>query len=55
MSGDNELRRYEIHPDSRASVWLRMQVRYDLEVAQGLLSDRTNREVKVFQRPVSRV
>jgi antitoxin HigA-1 len=31
-----------------AAVWLRMQVRYDLEVAQGRLSERINREVKVL-------
>ena len=35
-----------------AAVWLRMQVRYDLEVAQGQLGDRINREVKVLNRPV---
>ena len=38
-----------------AAVWLRMQVRYDLEVAQGQLSDRINREVKVLNQPVNRV
>jgi antitoxin HigA-1 len=38
-----------------AAVWLRLQVRYDLEVAQGTLSDRINREVKVLQHPASRV
>jgi addiction module HigA family antidote len=38
-----------------AAVWLRMQVRYDLEVAQGQLGDRINREVKVFQQPSSRI
>ena len=37
-----------------ATVWLRLQVRYDLEVAQGTLSDRINREVKVLQQPASR-
>src|SRR5512143_2655507 len=36
-----------------ASVWLRMQVRYDLEVAERELSDRINREVKVFHQPVT--
>ena len=36
-----------------AAVWLRLQVRYDLEVAQGPLSDRINQEVKVLQRPAS--
>ena len=38
-----------------AAVWLRMQVRYDLEVAQGRLSDRINREVKVLQQPANRI
>jgi addiction module HigA family antidote len=38
-----------------AAVWLRMQVRYDLEVAQGQLSDRINREVKVLNQPANRV
>ena len=37
-----------------ATVWLRLQVRYDLEVAQGTLSERINREVKVLQQPASR-
>jgi addiction module HigA family antidote len=32
-----------------ADVWLRMQVRYDLEVAQSQLSERINREVRVRQ------
>jgi len=32
-----------------AAVWLRLQVRYDLEVGQGQLSERINREVKVYQ------
>jgi addiction module HigA family antidote len=31
-----------------AAVWLRLQVRYDLEVAEAELSDRINREVKAF-------
>jgi addiction module HigA family antidote len=30
-----------------AAVWLRLQVRYDLEVAERELSERINREVKV--------
>jgi antitoxin HigA-1 len=38
-----------------AAVWLRLQVRYDLEVAQGQLSDRINQEVKVLQQPAGRV
>jgi len=33
-----------------AAVWLRMQVRYDLEVAEKGLSDRINREVKVLRQ-----
>jgi addiction module HigA family antidote len=31
-----------------AAVWLRLQVNYDLEVAELELSDRINQEVKVF-------
>ena len=38
-----------------AGVWLRLQVRYDLEVAEKELSPRINREVKVRQQPSSRV
>jgi plasmid maintenance system antidote protein VapI len=38
-----------------AAVWLRMQVRYDLEIAQDQLSDLIKREVKVLQLPASRV
>lgn len=34
-----------------AGVWLRLQVRYDLEVAEKELSERINREVKVFHQP----
>ena len=33
-----------------AEVWLRLQVHYDLEVAQGELSDRINREVKILHQ-----
>jgi addiction module HigA family antidote len=36
-----------------AAVWLRLQVRYDLEVAERELSERINREVKVRQQPHS--
>jgi addiction module HigA family antidote len=36
-----------------AAVWLRMQVRYDLEVAEIDLRDRINREVKIYQRPAA--
>ena len=38
-----------------AAVWLRLQVRYDLEVAEGELSERINREVKVRPQPQSRL
>ncbi len=38
-----------------AAVWLRLQVRYDLEVAEGELSERINREVKVRPQPHSRL
>jgi len=34
-----------------AGVWLRLQVRYDLEVAEGELSERINREVKEYEQP----
>mgnify|MGYP001417971229 CR=1 FL=1 len=34
-----------------AAVWLRLQVRYELEVAEKDLSERINREVKVLQQP----
>jgi addiction module HigA family antidote len=37
-----------------AAVWLRLQVRYDLEVAEQELSKRINREVKVRSRPSAR-
>jgi len=36
-----------------AEVWLRLQVRYDLEVAEKQLSKRINREVKVSDRTAS--
>jgi addiction module HigA family antidote len=35
-----------------AAVWLRLQVRYDLEVAERSLRERINREVKVLNLPV---
>ncbi|NMC85012.1 MAG: HigA family addiction module antidote protein [Anaerolineaceae bacterium] len=38
-----------------AEVWLRLQVRYDLEVAQSELSERIQREVKVFRQPANRI
>jgi addiction module HigA family antidote len=38
-----------------AGVWLRLQVRYDLEVAEENLSDRINREVKVSHQTASHV
>lgn len=36
-----------------ASVWLRLQVRYDLEVAEKELSERIRREVKVLRQPTA--
>ncbi len=36
-----------------AAVWLRLQVRYDLEVAQTELGERIQREVKVHQQPAT--
>ena len=36
-----------------AAVWLRLQVRYDLEVAETELGDRIKNEVKVFHPPAS--
>ena len=38
-----------------AAVWLRLQVRYELEVAETELSDRINREVKVLQQPTTHI
>ncbi|MBW6484864.1 MAG: HigA family addiction module antidote protein [Syntrophobacterales bacterium] len=38
-----------------AAVWLRLQVRYDLEVAEGELSNKINREVKVLTQTPSHV
>src|SRR3990170_4960893 len=32
-----------------AAVWLRLQARYDLEVAEAQMAERINREVKVLQ------
>ena len=32
-----------------AAVWLRLQMRYDLEVAENKLQEKINREVKVLQ------
>ena len=34
-----------------AEVWLRMQVRYDLEVSEKEVGERVKREVKVYQQP----
>ena len=34
-----------------AAVWLRLQVRYELEIAEKDLSERINREVKVLHQP----
>ena len=38
-----------------AAVWLRLQARYDLEVAESQLSARINREVKVLNQMPGRV
>jgi addiction module HigA family antidote len=38
-----------------AEVWLRMQVQYDLEVAQNQLSNRIRKEVKVLHQPASHI
>jgi antitoxin HigA-1 len=37
-----------------AAVWLRLQVHYDLEIAEQELSKRINREVKVRSQPSAR-
>ena len=37
-----------------AAVWLRLQIQYDLEIAEGELSDRIKREVKIFRQPSAR-
>jgi addiction module HigA family antidote len=34
-----------------AAVWVRLQARYDLEVAEAQLGERINREVKALPRP----
>lgn len=36
-----------------ASVWLRLQVRYDLEVAEKEVGERIRREVKVLRQPAA--
>jgi addiction module HigA family antidote len=36
-----------------ASVWLRLQVRYDLEAAQNELGERIKREVKTLHQPIA--
>jgi addiction module HigA family antidote len=38
-----------------AAAWLRLQVRYDLEVAEGEMSERIKREVKVRHQPHSSI
>ena len=35
------------------TVWLRLQVRYDLEVVEAKMAERIAREVKVLPRPVA--
>jgi len=34
-----------------AAVWVRLQARYDLEIAEAQLGERINREVKTLPRP----
>ncbi len=36
-----------------ATVWLRLQVRYDLEVAEKTSGDRIRREVKIMHQPIT--
>ena len=36
-----------------AAVWLRLQVRYDLEVAEEDLGERIRREVKAMRQPIT--
>jgi len=36
-----------------AAVWLRLQLRYDLEVAESEFGDRIKREVKVLHQPAA--
>lgn len=36
-----------------ASVWLRLQARYDLEVAEAELGERIKQEVKVLEQPLA--
>ncbi len=37
-----------------AAVWLRLQIRYELEIAERELSERINQEVKVYHQPAAR-
>lgn len=39
--------------DTSANVWMRLQARYDLEIAEAELAERVEREVKVRQPLVS--
>ena len=41
--------------DMSAAVWLRLQVRYDLEIAERKLSKQINREVKALRRPAAKL
>jgi addiction module HigA family antidote len=38
-----------------AAIWLRLQIRYDLEVAERALRERINHEVKVYEQPAGSV
>jgi addiction module HigA family antidote len=48
VSADTALRLARYFGTS-AEVWVRMQARYELEVAQGELESRISKEVKIFQ------
>lgn len=41
--------------ETSALLWLQLQVRYDLEVAEEELSERIRREVKVVERPAESI
>ena len=50
LSADTALRLARYF-DTSAAVWLRLQVRHDLEAAEASLARRINREVKVLKQP----
>jgi antitoxin HigA-1 len=47
--------RLECYLGTSAAVWMRLQVRYDLEVAEKDMGDRIRREVKAMHQQVARV